>query len=199
MTFTRKMMVLAAVPALLLTVTAAPASAHGYVSTPMSRQAQCMSSGGVTPVVPCGDIQYEPQSVEGPKGLHSCDGGLDKFKDLSDDGKPWKAAKVGTSVAFTWTFTVRHATRDYQYFIGDKLLRTVDAGGKAPEGIVTHTVDLSGYTGKQKLLAVWNIADTPMAFYNCVDLEVGAAAPAAVRAPAAKSFWRSVSDFWKSV
>ncbi|MCW2641364.1 MAG: hypothetical protein JWP76_3670, partial [Dactylosporangium sp.] len=28
-------------------------------------------------------------------------------------------------------------------------------------------------SGRQKVLAVWNIADTTNAFYSCIDLQVG--------------------------
>ncbi len=38
---------------------------------------------------------------------------------------------------------------------------------------VTHTIDLSKFPGKQKLIAIWNIGDTSNAFYSCVDLNVG--------------------------
>ncbi|KAJ7609826.1 hypothetical protein FB45DRAFT_1066418 [Roridomyces roridus] len=38
---------------------------------------------------------------------------------------------------------------------------------------VTHTVPLKGYTGQQTILARWNIADTPNAFYSCLDLNIG--------------------------
>ncbi len=41
------------------------ASSHGYTDLPISRQKLC-ANGTVTN---CGDIQYEPQSVEGPKGF----------------------------------------------------------------------------------------------------------------------------------
>ena len=53
-------------PLFLLVMPAATASAHGYVNSPPSRQAQCAQG-----TLPCGDIKYEPQSVEGPKGLRS--------------------------------------------------------------------------------------------------------------------------------
>jgi chitin-binding protein len=33
-------------------------------------------------------------------------------------------------------------------------------------------VDLGGHTGRQTVLAVWNIADTANAFYACIDLQV---------------------------
>jgi chitin-binding protein len=36
---------------------------------------------------------------------------------------------------------------------------------------VTHTVDLQA-SGRQTVLAVWNIADTPNAFYACIDLNI---------------------------
>ena len=41
------------------------ASGHGYTDLPVSRQKLCQN-GTVTD---CGDIQWEPQSVEGPKGF----------------------------------------------------------------------------------------------------------------------------------
>ena len=104
---------------------ASPASAHGYVSAPPSRQALCASGK----VKNCGDIQYEPQSVEGPKGLRSCSGG-------------------NTRIA------------------------SFNGGGKQPPASVSHSVSLGSRTGKQKVLAIWNIADTANAFYACIDLQV---------------------------
>src|SRR5690348_9995378 len=101
----------AAGAALLTVVTALPALAHGYVSGPPSRQALCAQH-----VVPdCGQIQYEPQSVEGPKGLRSCSAGLAQFAVLDDETRAWPATPVGTSVTFTWTLTARHATSTWQY------------------------------------------------------------------------------------
>lgn len=155
-------------PVLVLAGPAAIASAHGYVDSPPSRQAQCAQN-----IVSCGDIKYEPQSVEGPKGLHSCDGGVGRFGELNDDGKDWRATSVGRTVTFSWKFTARHRTTDYEYFIGDQRIAAFDAGGQAPPETVTHQVDLGNHTGRQKVLAVWNIADTGNAFYACIDLQVG--------------------------
>lgn len=155
-------------PLLLIFGPASPASAHGYVSDPMSRQAQCAAG-----LLECGQIQWEPQSVEGPKGLQSCSGGNARFAELDDDSKPWQSTQVGTSVDFTWTLTVQHRTSTWQYFIGGTKIAEFDDGGAQPPATVTHPVDLSGYSGQQKLLAVWNIADTANAFYACVDLQVG--------------------------
>jgi chitin-binding protein len=37
---------------------------------------------------------------------------------------------------------------------------------------VSHNVNLGNHTGRQKVLAIWNIGDTANAFYACVDLQV---------------------------
>src|SRR5690606_9980445 len=208
-------------PLIAVMLPATAAHAHGYVSAPPSRQAQCAQG-----IVDCGAIRWEPQSVEGPKGLRSCSGGnarfgeLDddgkgwqaatgrntvtftwtfparhrtrdyeyngrgrggagvasggnaRFGELDDDGKGWQAATVGNTVTFTWTFTARHRTRDYEYYVGGRRVAVIDGGDRQPPATVSHTVDLGGVSGRQKVLAVWNIADTANAFYACVDLEV---------------------------
>jgi chitin-binding protein len=150
-------------------VVASPALAHGYVSAPPSRQALCASRA----VADCGPIQFEPQSVEAPKGQKSCNGGVAGFSVLADESRNWPAKAVGAKVAFTWVMTARHRTSNWEYFIGDKKVATVDGGNAQPDAVVTHNVDLSAFPGKQKVLAVWNIGDTPMAFYSCIDLNVG--------------------------
>ncbi|MDR7276158.1 lytic polysaccharide monooxygenase [Catenuloplanes atrovinosus] len=150
-------------------VVASPASAHGYISSPPSRQANCASGAAKN----CGNVQYEPQSVEGTKGLASCDGGLSQFSALNDDSRGWPVTNVGTSTTFTWVLTARHKTSTWQYFVGGKKVAEFNDNGAQPAATVRHQVNLSGYSGKIKMLAVWNIADTPMAFYNCVDLNVG--------------------------
>ncbi|MCX4385891.1 lytic polysaccharide monooxygenase [Micromonospora peucetia] len=148
---------------------AAPVQAHGYVSGPLSRQALCAQGR----VPDCGQIKYEPQSVEGPKGLRSCHAGIAQFAVLNDDSRGWPATSVGSSVTFTWTNTARHATSNWEYFIGGTRVAVVDGGGRQPGATVTHNVNLGSYSGRQKVLAVWNIADTANAFYSCVDLQVG--------------------------
>ncbi|MFJ4636543.1 lytic polysaccharide monooxygenase auxiliary activity family 9 protein [Streptomyces hygroscopicus] len=155
-------------PLLALSLPAGEASAHGYVSTPPSRQAQCAAG-----TVACGDIKYEPQSVEGPKGLNSCSGGNEKFAELDDDSKGWVATPVPSKASFTWKLTARHATSTWQYFVGDSKIAEIDDGGAQPGETVTHEVDFGNLTGKQKVLAVWNIADTANAFYVCVDVNIG--------------------------
>jgi chitin-binding protein len=156
----------------LVVLPAATANAHGYISSPPSRQAQCAQG-----TVSCGDIKWEPQSVEGPKGLRSCNGGVARFAELNDDSKPWRATSVGSTVTFTWTFTARHSTSNFQYFLGNTKIAEFSGNNQQPPPTLSHTVNLGGASGRQKLLAVWNIADTPNAFYSCVDLQIGGGSP----------------------
>ncbi|TDV53562.1 lytic polysaccharide monooxygenase [Actinophytocola oryzae] len=163
----------------LVVLPAATANAHGYISTPPSRQAQCARG-----TVSCGDIKWEPQSVEGPKGLRNCHGNVGRFADLNDDSKPWQATSVGRTVNFTWTFTARHATSTFEYFIGNTRVAEFKLNNQQPPPTLTHSVNLGNVSGRVKLLAVWNIGDTANAFYTCVDLQVGGSSPAAAPQPA---------------
>ncbi|WP_033294214.1 lytic polysaccharide monooxygenase auxiliary activity family 9 protein [Amycolatopsis jejuensis] len=154
-------------PVLVLVGPAGTASAHGYVNSPASRQSQCAQR-----TVPCGDVKYEPQSVEGPKGLRSCNGGVARFAELNNDNKGWRATSTGRTASFTWTFTVRHRTSSYEYYIGNTRIASFSGNNQVPPETVKHSVNLGNHTGRQKVLAVWNIADTGNAFYACVDLQV---------------------------
>ncbi|MEV6834252.1 lytic polysaccharide monooxygenase [Streptomyces sp. NPDC051133] len=103
------------------------ASGHGYTDLPISRQKLC-ANGTVTG---CGEIQYEPQSVEGPKGFPAagpadgqiCNGGLSRFAPLSSPATPsggaWPTTKVtgGQTYTFRWQFTAMHATTDFKYYV----------------------------------------------------------------------------------
>jgi predicted carbohydrate-binding protein with CBM5 and CBM33 domain len=152
-----------------LFIAVAPASAHGYISSPPSRQANC-ASGAVSG---CGDIVYEPQSVEAPKGSTQCNGGGSRFAVLNDTSKAWPAASAGQTVTFNWVLTARHSTTTWEYFIGGTLLASFNDGGAQPGATKSHTVSMKGFTGRQTVLARWNIADTVNAFYSCVDLNIG--------------------------
>src|SRR3954463_11112144 len=151
-----------------LFVAVAPASAHGYISSPPSRQANCASGA----VANCGDIVYEPQSVEAPKGSTQCNGGGSRFAVLNDNTKAWPVAPVGRTVTFNWVLTARHSTTTWEYFIGGTLLASFNAGGAQPGATKQHTVSMGSFTGRQTVLARWNIADTVNAFYSCVDVNI---------------------------
>jgi len=158
-----------AATAAALTVGVSPASAHGYISSPPSRQANCASGA----VANCGDIVYEPQSVEAPKGSMQCNGSGSRFAVLNDNSRNWPAASVGQSVTFNWVLTARHSTATWEYFIGNTRLASFNDGGAQPGATKSHTVSMGGFSGRQTVLARWNVADTAMAFYACVDLNIG--------------------------
>ncbi|MGW5635273.1 lytic polysaccharide monooxygenase auxiliary activity family 9 protein [Streptomyces sp. NPDC003832] len=110
-----------------LVLSSGGASGHGYTDLPISRQKLCQN-GTVTN---CGNIQWEPQSVEGPKGFPGsgpadgqiCNAGLGQFSQLSaprtPSGAAWPATRVtgGQSYTFRWQFTAMHATSDFKYYI----------------------------------------------------------------------------------
>ncbi|MFD9882967.1 lytic polysaccharide monooxygenase auxiliary activity family 9 protein [Streptomyces alboflavus] len=154
-------------PVLALTLPTGSASAHGYVNAPASRQAQCAQG-----TVSCGEIKWEPQSVEGPKGLRSCSGGNARFAELDNDNKGWRVSDVSRTQTFTWTFTARHRTANYEYFVDGTKVATIDGGNQQPPATVSHQVNLGSATGRHKVLAVWNIGDTANAFYACIDVNI---------------------------
>ncbi|MDG4858434.1 lytic polysaccharide monooxygenase [Streptomyces sp. T-3] len=177
-------------------LTTGGASSHGYTDSPISRQKLCQN-GSVTG---CGAIQWEPQSVEGPKGFPAsgpadgkiCSAGLSQFNELNSATKPgggaWPTTKVtsGANQTFRWQFTARHSTTDFKYYVtkngwnqSQPLSRasleaapffTVPYSGQPP-ATLEHTGKLpSGKSGHHIILAVWTIADTANAFYACSDV-----------------------------
>lgn len=143
-----------------------PAYAHGWVVSPASRQQFCASNQAP---LDCGDVKYEPQSVEAPKGSTLCSGGS-RFNSL-DAPVAWPTTSVGSDVNVTWKLTAPHRTATWNYFLDGQPFATVDEGNQIPAEFVTHT--LQGLpSGRHTVLAVWNIGDTPMAFYSCIDLNV---------------------------
>ncbi|WP_020668964.1 lytic polysaccharide monooxygenase auxiliary activity family 9 protein [Amycolatopsis nigrescens] len=170
------------------------AQSHGYTNTPPSRSYNCK----LGTVKNCGPIQWEPQSVEGPKGFPArgpadgklCAGGLSQFAQLDDPrGGQWPATamKSGQQFEFVWTLTAAHATTSFRYFITKNgwnpsapLTRAqlepapflnVPFNGQRPGYTVRHSGTLpAGKTGRHLIYAVWDIADTGNAFYNCDDV-----------------------------
>lgn len=174
-------------------LTATPAFSHGYTTSPPSRSYRCAQHQ----VADCGSIQYEPQSVEGPKGFpqagpadgHICSANHSEFAQLDDPrGGTWPAAAMTSGAAqdFTWTFTAIHATTSFRYFVTKAgydptkpLTRAaldptpfleVDLGGRRPPNPVTHRGTPPARHGRQLILSVWDIADTGNAFYSCADV-----------------------------
>ncbi|GHF99770.1 lytic polysaccharide monooxygenase [Streptomyces filamentosus] len=171
------------------------ANSHGYTDSPISRQKLCANGT----VANCGDIKWEPQSVEGPKGFPTggpadgtlCAGGNSRFAQLDDPrGGAWPATQVtaGQSYTFRWQFTARHATTNFRYYItkqgwdpNQKLTRaaldpqpflTVPYNNQQPPSTLSHSGTIpAGKTGRHLILAVWTIADTGNAFYACSDVK----------------------------
>ncbi|MET8677712.1 lytic polysaccharide monooxygenase auxiliary activity family 9 protein [Streptomyces sp. NPDC004647] len=170
------------------------ATSHGYTNLPISRQALCANGT----VKDCGPIQYEPQSVEGPKGFPSggpadgkiCSAGNSQFAQLDDPrGGRWPATKVtgGQGYSFTWRLTAPHSTTDFRYYItkngynpsrpltrADLELQpfmSVPYNGTRPGTTVVHQGTIpTQKTGKHLIVGVWTIADTSNAFYACSDV-----------------------------
>ncbi|SNR38610.1 chitin-binding protein [Haloechinothrix alba] len=177
-------------------VGAAPAAAHGYTDSPTSRQLHC-ADGTVTG---CGQIRYEPQSVEGPDGFPEagpadgriCSAGNEPFASLDDprDGQwPTEQLTAGAEHEFSWSFTAAHSTERFEYFVTNDsyaparpLTRdmleptpflTVPFSGQPPFEY-SHTGTLpSDKEGQHLILAVWTVADTANAFYACHDVVFG--------------------------
>ncbi|WIN00332.1 lytic polysaccharide monooxygenase [Actinoplanes oblitus] len=154
-------------PLAAVLVPSAPAAAHGWITSPPSRQDQC-ATGAVTG---CGEIAYEPQSVEAPKGARTCSGGSG-FTVLDNDNAGWKVSDIASTTAFTWRNTAAHRTLNWQYYVDGQLHQTISGNASQPPSTVSHTLT-NLPAGRHKILSVWNIYDTANAFYACVDVNVG--------------------------
>ncbi|MCR8842500.1 lytic polysaccharide monooxygenase [Paenibacillus sp. SC116] len=178
-------------------ISAKSASAHGYVDSPASRAIQCKNGLNTN----CGSIVHEPQSLEGYKGFPAAgpaDGkiasaGLAGFGNLdAQTATRWNKASISSGTnTFTWKFTAPHATTSYRYFItkpnwdpNAPLSRaqldltpfcTVQGNGQAPPTTLSHSCNVPARTGYHIILAVWDISNTPMAWYNVIDVQFGAA------------------------
>ncbi|WP_028545867.1 lytic polysaccharide monooxygenase [Paenibacillus taiwanensis] len=167
------------------------ASAHGYIEGPASRALLCKQGENKS----CGAVQYEPQSVEalgnfpegGPKDGQITGGGI--FPELYEQSaNRWsKVTMNGGKNTISWHLTAPHSTKEWKYYITKKdwdpskplkradleQIAYFDDGGKKPQTKVSHEVnvpkDRSGY---HLILGVWEIADTPNAFYQVLDVNL---------------------------
>ncbi|WP_159566709.1 lytic polysaccharide monooxygenase [Budvicia diplopodorum] len=174
---------------------AAQVSAHGYVKSPSSRAYQC--NQGIN--VGCGSVQYEPQSIEGPKGFpesgppdgHIASGNKAAYFQL-DEQTPTRWHKVNMNTGdntFVWYLTAQHSTTSWRYFItktgwdaSQPLSRAafdltpfcqINDGGAIPPMEVVHKCTIpKDRKGSHVILAVWDIADTANAFYQAIDVNL---------------------------
>ncbi len=114
---------------LAVTINAGVAYAHGYTTDPVSRAEWCARGMAGD----CGGVQFEPQSVEGPKGFPGnvsalpdgsiCNANLPNWQQLNapaaPNGEHWPVTTVhaDTPFTFTWILTAPHPTASFRYFI----------------------------------------------------------------------------------
>jgi chitin-binding protein len=165
------------------------ASAHGYIDNGRSSLCKQGLNKG------CGPIQYEPQSVEGlgnfpqagPADGQIAGGGHYPDLDVQTATRWHKVNMTGGKNTFAWTLTAAHSTAEWKYYITKKgwdpnkpltradleLITTFDGGNKQPSKTTTHVIDVpTDRTGYHIILGVWEIADTPNAFYQVVDVNL---------------------------
>lgn len=189
---------------LALSLLCAPdyANAHGYITTPPSRQAFC--ADGSVEEANCGGVTYEPQSVESPKGApfekdvgdQICNGGGARFAALNTAGDgiwPQTDVPAASDLNVEWKITAAHKTQSWAYYITRPDLELdpsqpltkddfqtepilmLDTDHDAPPATVSHTIPSAGladHSGYAVIYGVWSIGDTGNAFYNCLDVNI---------------------------
>ncbi|MFJ4172541.1 lytic polysaccharide monooxygenase [Microbacterium sp. NPDC089696] len=184
----------AAITAAGLLIAPTSAVGHGYVggsaSTLISRAAWSAN-------VDRGGVQYEPQSLEAPKGFPQAgpaDGHLASAGGLfggtldEQTATRWQKNIVQAGpVQVAWSLTAAHRTAQWRYFITKpgwdpndelersdlELLATFDGRGEIPAVPTVHTLTIpADRTGYHVIYAVWDVADTTNAFYNTIDIDV---------------------------
>jgi len=165
------------------------ASAHGYV---VDSRAHLCSTGQNTN---CGAIVYEPFSVEGrgdfpefgvPDGNIASAG---KFLELdAQTSTRWsKVNMTGGEHTFHWKIVANHSTNTWDYYITKKgwdpnsplkrsdlelFCRYVDDGAIPPNDVYNDCFVPNDREGYYVIVAVWDIADTPNAFYQVMDVNL---------------------------
>ncbi|MFC4101907.1 lytic polysaccharide monooxygenase [Paenibacillus xanthanilyticus] len=170
------------------------ASAHGYIEGPASRAALCKSGANTN----CGQIVYEPQSLEAPKGWPAAgpaDGKIASaggaFPNLDEQSSTrWSKVDLQAGpVTFQWKLTANHATASWKYYITkdgwnqnaplsrDSFNLTpfcdIPYNGVKPPTNYASSCNLPAKSGYHVILAVWEVADTANAFYNVIDANFG--------------------------
>ena len=172
------------------------AYAHGFVEKPASRAALCSQNYGALNLM-CGNIMYEPQSLEAPKGfpqngpadgkIASAGGLFGGILDQQTSDRWFKNTITGGLNTFTWKYTAPHLTSKWHYYMTKstwnpnkpltradlELIGTVEHNGSAASNNLTHTINVpTDRSGYHIILAVWDVADTSNAFYSVLDVNV---------------------------
>lgn len=148
-----------------------------------------------------GNVITNPQSLEAPKGfpqegpsdgrIASANGGFGQIGDFVLDNQTsdrWKKTDINTGLnTFTWHYTAPHKTTKWHYYMtkpgwnqneplnrdGLELIGIVEHDGTTASNNLSHTITVpQNRVGYNVILAVWDVADTPNAFYNVIDVNV---------------------------
>ncbi|MCG9695258.1 N-acetylglucosamine-binding protein GbpA [Vibrio sp. Isolate22] len=189
--------------AIALSTVCGGAMAHGFVSLNddgniISRVALCHleDSEGQPKNMDCGNIQYEPQSVEGFDGFpengppdgYIASAEIAMARNLDEQtSERWQKRSIEAGIQeFEWTFKANHVAAGFKYYItkegwdqNSPLERAsfdltpfceVDGGGEITQDTATHTCNVPEREGYHVILAVWDVGDTDKAFYNAIDV-----------------------------
>lgn len=181
---------------------ATEASAHGYVSSPVSRgyqgQLDKESMGWDNALKKYGNVISAPQSLEAPKGfpengpadgkIASANGALGDFVLDKQSSDMWEKSDINTGInTFTWTYTASHSTSKWHYYMTKQgwnpdaslsrdeleLIGTVEHDGSTATNNLSHTITIpDDRSGYHIIVATWDVADTGNAFYSTIDLNV---------------------------
>lgn len=169
---------------------------HGFVGSPSS---DVTARAALKSNTNLGPVQYEPQSLEAPKGfpqggpadgkIASAGTYIGQALDEQTSTRWVKNTVASRNVSVGWQKTAQHRTAKWHYYItkigwnqNAPLTRatfqhvvTIVHDGTLPGSYVDHRITLPPtHFGYHILLAVWDIADTVNAFYNVVDLNITA-------------------------
>ncbi|AUB54247.1 lytic polysaccharide monooxygenase [Enterococcus mundtii] len=191
------------------------ASAHGYVQSPISRSYQGHRDRLInhdSALAKYGPVIYEPQSLEALKGypaagpadgqIASASGAVGNNFNLDrQTSTMWTKQDLNTGPnTFTWRYTQSHSTTKWHYYITKadwnpndqldrsdfELLTTINHGGAQAATNPSHSVNIpNDRLGYHVVLAVWDVDDTAMAFYQVIDVNLkgDSAIPVAPTAP----------------
>ncbi|NUW69450.1 N-acetylglucosamine-binding protein GbpA [Vibrio coralliilyticus] len=167
----------------------------------IGRAALCgaSQSEGLPMNMDCSGVEWEPQSVEGHDGFPEAgpaDGqianaGMDRFFNMNEQtAERWEKRLIQSGIQeFEWTFTAPHPVATWKYYItkqewdvNSQLTRdsfeltpfcVVEGHNEVPSKDVptVHQCNVPEREGYQVILAVWDVADTAMSFYNVIDVE----------------------------
>lgn len=169
---------------------------HGYVG---GSQSDVRARAAIRENAGLGSAQYEPQSLEAPKGfpqsgpadgrLASAGGKFGGTLDAAGRDRWIKNSVSPGTIRVEWTYTARHRTSQWRYFLTrpgwnpeaplsraqldlTPVTTITHDGSMSQNGVVHHVRIPTDRSGYHVLYAVWDVGDTSNAFYNAIDLDV---------------------------